>query len=663
MEAALLVQEKIWKWAVSHLKSDFEQESWQQPSEEENASLSFYLHFLEEERRLREEDILTLQEYSLEERVDRFRAIGPLTFLETSLDEEGRFLYHFQMPSETGLSKFREGDFLKLAPVGSADLQSGFSVIMAEYDRSNDRLSVLSRQGRPALSKRLLYSMEEDLTDWNTPKLTHVAQTVFSSERKHPVVNLFSGDWVMEQESDGLQRMGRRLRTLEPMSGLNATQRKALELPFRRRLSLIEGPPGTGKTYLLAWILIGLVLEAQETGRPLRITASALTHQAIDGVLQKVTDLINRHRLEDFPARVMKRGRWTGEEQHAADRTETIAQVEPLNSLEELSRTPYLILGSTGFGLYGLFKNQQDKIFPQIFDWVIFDEASQILVPQALLSLVYGKGNFLFLGDVKQLPPIILGSYDKPEDTDSPLSIPDVRQSVLALLLDRYGPEHRIRLDRTYRMNEDLCTFPSQIWYDGVLRAAPDNATSRLVLRESRHDDLVEHILNPEKPVALVLAEHGGSHQQSELETEIMAELAHRLMVEHGLSPEQLALISPHRAQNNATANRLSELLGDSFPVLPLIDTVERVQGAERDVILFAFTTSDPDHVTGEFLNNPNRFNVAITRARHKLIVVGSRTFFLTVPQTEEALKANRCFKEFLRFCRDRESVFVWEQG
>jgi superfamily I DNA and/or RNA helicase len=64
-----------------------------------------------------------------------------------------------------------------------------------------------------------------------------------------------------------------------------------------------------------------------------------------------------------------------------------------------------------------------------------------------------------------------------------------------------------------------------------------------------------------------------------------------------------------------------------------------------------------------EFLNNPNRFNVAITRARHKLIVVGSRAFFLAIPHDEEALRSNTCFKEFFQFCRGQGSLFVWEEN
>jgi len=156
------------------------------------------------------------------------------------------------------------------------------------------------------------------------------------------------------------------------------------------------------------------------------------------------------------------------------------------------------------------------------------------------------------------------------------------------------------------------------------------------------------------------LCDHYGSFQRSRLEAEIAAQLAGRLMVRYGLSADHLALVSPHRAHNNAVAARLRELPGMNSRTLPLIDTIERVQGAERDVVLFAFTTSDPDYVASEFINNPNRFNVAITRARKKLIVIGSPAFFLSIPQNEDMLRRNLCFKEFLRFCRERGSLLIW---
>ena len=121
-----------------------------------------YLSFLEEERRLRETDVITLQALPLEERVECFRAIGPLKFQTTTLDDEGHFLYEFQTAPEIGLSKFREGDFLVLAPVDLPDLQSGFPVILSAQERFSGRLWVQSRKGRLALNQRLLFSIPKN---------------------------------------------------------------------------------------------------------------------------------------------------------------------------------------------------------------------------------------------------------------------------------------------------------------------------------------------------------------------------------------------------------------------------------------------------------------------------------------------------------------------
>jgi superfamily I DNA and/or RNA helicase len=177
-----------------------------------------------------------------------------------------------------------------------------------------------------------------------------------------------------------------------------------------------------------------------------------------------------------------------------------------------------------------------------------------------------------------------------------------------------------------------------------------------------QHPDVVDAILAPQHPLTLVVAEHTSDHQQSLLEAEIIATLAARLLLDYGLSAERLAIVAPHRAQNNTIAQRLASLLTQRQATgpLPVIDTVERLQGAERDVLLFSLTTSDADHRENPFLNNPNRFNVAITRARHKLIVVGSRVFFTQVPRTAVGLQAHYGFRAFYDLCREQGSLFAW---
>jgi superfamily II DNA/RNA helicase len=643
----LVLQERLWQACAASLRSDWQQHRWDEATPDPQQALEHTSGaFLEQQRRWRERDILALQRLPLAERVEHYRALGPLAFQEATLDAEGRFLYHFRLPPEAPPARFRAGDFLKLNAVGSPDLQEGVPVLLTRYRAYDHRVAVAARRGRPVLSKQLHYTLEEDLEDWTTPRMLHAIREV-CAPGKHPhLTALLTGTLPLAQPVSGLAWGQRWLAQVD----LNARQREALLLPFRTRLGLIEGPPGTGKTYVLAWMLIALILEAWQAGRPLRLAVSALTHQAIDNVLLKVQQLLQGSTVQQFPAHCLK---W-GQRLPLGIDGDDEAPLTYVEDATQVLESPYLILGATGFGLYQLFDSHSGA-FPAFFDWVILDEASQMLLPQALLSLVYGKGQYVFCGDIQQLPPVVLGPQPAEQE-----AMPG--RSILAHLLATYGFSARVRLNETYRLNRELCQLPSRLWYRGDLRPAAANAEARLALPAVQQPDLVDAILAPQRPVTLVLAEHTTDHQRSSVEVDIVAMLASRLLLDYGVEAKRLAIVAPHRAQNNAIAQRLAQLLAQcgAATALPVIDTVERLQGAERDVLLFSVTTSDPDHRDSAFLNNPNRFNVAITRARHKLVVVGSTAFFSQVPHGEAALQANYCFKAYYHLCREQGSLFVW---
>jgi len=647
MQTHVLLQHRLWQTCAAVLQSD-----WQQRRGDDAAVSAGYplaracVAFLEQQRGWRERDITALQRLPLPERVERYRALGPLMFQDTTLDAEGRFLYHFRLPPETPPARFRAGDFLRLNALGSPDLQSGVAVILAHYEPHAHRLAVMARQGRPPLSKGIRYTLDEDIEDWTTPRVLHAVGEVFSMGKHPHVTALLEGCLPLQRPISGLAWAQNWLQQVD----LNARQRDALLLPFRSRVGLIEGPPGTGKTHVLAWMLIALILEAWHAGRPLRVAVSALTHQAIDTLLAKVQHLIQDPHVTPFPGRCLKWGRRLAVDPEDTD-TPVLTYVD---NAAEVLEAPHLILGATGFGLYQLCDSQSGH-FPAFFDWIILDEASQMLLPQALLSLVYGKGHYVFCGDVQQLPPIVLGPHPMTEG-----AAPE--RSILAHLLATYDPAVRVRLNETYRLNQELCTLPSRLWYQGDLHPAPANATTCLALPAPQHSDLIDAILAPERPMTLVLAEHTMEAQQSLLEVEIITALAIRLLLDYGVAAERLAILAPHRAQNSAITHSLALQLTErgATGALPVIDTVERLQGAERDVVLFSLTTSDPDHLASPFLNNPNRFNVAITRARHKLVVVGSPAFFTQVPHTDEGLQAHHCFKAYYHLCRERGALFAW---
>jgi superfamily II DNA/RNA helicase len=651
LSAHLKLQQQVWQICTTHVHSAWRQQTWSAiPPTPQQTWERDCVEFLEQQQHWREQDILALQQLPLAERAERYRALGPLQFETTTLDAEGRFLVHFQLPAEAQPTRFRPGDFLRLNPVGSPDLQAGASVILAQYEPHAGRLAVIVRQGQvPSFSTRLRYALDEDLENWTTPRVLHAVREVFTPGKHPDLTALLDGALPLQHPAPGLAWAQDWLQRVE----LNGRQREALLLPFRSRLGLIEGPPGTGKTHLLACMLIALLLEASEVGRPLRLAVSALTHQAIDNVLLKVQELLQSPVGRNFPGVCLKWGRRLSLADDAEEPALTYAE-----RADEVLQAPYVILGATGFGLYQLFESQAGH-FPAFFDWVIVDEASQVLLPQALLSLAYGKGQYIFCGDIRQLPPVVRG----PQATDNAAQ---PERSILAHLTDIYDAAVRVRLNQTYRLNQALCELPSRLWYQGDLRPAELYANARLVVPPVQHPDIVDTVLDPQRPATLVLADHTTDQQQSPLEVDIITVLAARLLLNYGLEPERLAILAPHRAQNNAIVRRLSHLLArhrsQDALALPVIDTVERLQGAERDVVLFSLTTSDPDRLESPFLNNPNRFNVAITRARHKLIVVGSTAFLTLVPRTETALQAHQGFTAYYHLCRERQALFACGQ-
>ncbi|RWX43807.1 hypothetical protein H206_02443 [Candidatus Electrothrix aarhusensis] len=195
LAAVLNIDMQLQQWITSHLSSDWSRESGEagdnldDPAQTGLNRGQAHQHFIEAERAFQEKDIRDLQELSLAERVERFRALGPLNFKGTGLDDEGRFLYLFEVAdgAESGVSKFRQGDFLKLVPRGVKDLQSGMPVVVDSYEPHRGSVALSSRQrGTLQLQKNLAYSLEEDADDWTTPKLIKVVQTVYSDKVHHP---------------------------------------------------------------------------------------------------------------------------------------------------------------------------------------------------------------------------------------------------------------------------------------------------------------------------------------------------------------------------------------------------------------------------------------------------------------------------------------------
>ena len=167
---------------------------------------------------------------------------------------------------------------------------------------------------------------------------------------------------------------------------------------------------------------------------------------------------------------------------------------------------------------------------------------------------------------------------------------------------------------------------------------------------------LFRSLLDPAHPRVFCRVAHRDSRRRSEEEADLVAGIVQELL-RCGVAPREIAVIAPFRAQANAIRIALQKSDPDRVPSRDLVvDTVERMQGQERDVVIVSFTASDPAWVTrlAEFYFQPERLNVAVTRAKRKLILVGS-------PRVLDAFPADPRLREGVNLLRSllAESTLV----
>ena len=450
---------------------------------------------------------------------------------------------------------------------------------------------------------------------------------------------------------------------------LNEDQERAWRAVFRRPISLIWGPPGTGKTYLLAWILIGLAAAARREGRPLRVLVAAATHRAIANVLARLAAERRRCDPANVPLRAVKlRGSGSAADgELEASGVEVVPDSLLRELLDEAATTAIpLVVGGTVWSVWkqmrtaagGEGEEEADSgdIPRPWFDLVVIDEASQMKVAESLIALssLRQGGQVVFCGDDRQLSPVVHGSYG------------DEAGSLFGSAFSHFASHFpKLRLRESRRMNAALVEYPREIFYPGLLSMTPHRA---LQLAPAGGDDedalLRELFLAPDD--AVVLCVHSGPRAtaRNPFEAALVARLAH--LARHSLVDpdsgeifgaerfvsEAFAVLSPHRAQNSAILAEMRRH-GLAPHETPVVDTVERMQGNEREMIVVSYAVADREYAESEaeFLLDPSRFNVSITRARAKLIVLVSQAVLDALPGEESVLSGSMALKGYVEHC------------
>ncbi|MFC0297560.1 bifunctional RecB family nuclease/DEAD/DEAH box helicase [Geobacillus jurassicus] len=408
-------------------------------------------------------------------------------------------------------------------------------------------------------------------------------------------------------------------------SGLTKSQRQAFLHFLHHTLTLVWGPPGTGKTHFIAAALQLLMTIYEKRGRRLAILVSGFTHAAIENCLRKIQELVPRHRVH-----IAKLG------EIQTEKAKGMAEVADRELSDWLSNGGHRVLGAT---LYSIQKAYEKGYINEEFDVVVLDEASQIRVADSLLALSHVKkaGRLLIVGDHFQLPPIIQGTYAVTEGE------PPLFDSIFRLLFDADAEKRFTRqLTDNFRMNEALCRYPAERIYGSDYTAFNKRIASQtLALAAARPaDEWVEAALDPDYPLVVCVYDGAYGTQENEAEARWVASitkvLRERLLDDNGQRYDDtsdgdqafwrhgLFIISPHRAQIRAIRREL-ERQGLRPPFF--VDTVDKMQGQEAEAVIISYGVADPElaMMEGEFIYSLNRLNVSLTRARKKAIIFLSR--------------------------------------
>jgi len=436
--------------------------------------------------------------------------------------------------------------------------------------------------------------------------LNHVGDSVIGRERILPLL------MDLEQPKLVTSRIERGL-ALAEQAGLNWSQQEAMAHAFATdSFYLIQGPPGTGKTRVLAHLAEALVDEGE------RVLVTAFTHRAINNAL----NTLSRY-APDTPA--CKIGDPKRATDLAVDNHPSFS-VSPMMEMENgyvIGATPYATCFSRLDGVE--------------FDTVIIDEASQMTLPLAIMAMLAGR-KYIFIGDHHQLPPVLVSQ-----------PIWEAFQySVFGDLVDR-GFDTMLR--ETYRLNNDLVSWPNRHFYEGLL-TPNEHIAERKVSYQTKPTKFV-FPLHPDRRKVFIDLGHRNATTQSSTEARLIADLVETLLMS-GFPPEEIGIVTPYRAQARALRSMIRRISSDDGVLKKLIvDTVERMQGQERELIILSLTTSNPTFALdlADFFFQAQRLNVAVTRARSKLIIVGSTHLFEIELDDEEHREAISRLQDLIQSC------------
>ena len=409
---------------------------------------------------------------------------------------------------------------------------------------------------------------------------------------------------------------------------LNDSQKRAVQnavnLSQNDPFYLIHGPPGTGKTTVITEI----VRQLNRFGKKVLITSH--TNVAVDNVMENIFP-----DLGSVSVRLGLRSKVTPQ----------LRKLVPTKDEEILHLKVDKIVGATLSKVSMLVMTGKINWENPFFDYVIIDESSMATIPLTLVGLLCGK-MFILVGDQKQLPPIT-----KTESNDLQRYIRDKRayESLFGLLIETH-PQKSTMLDVQYRSHPDIIEFSSKQFYEGRIKSDRQCHQRILQLERRIQNEKIPGILNTKplvcidssrfNPEGWIQKSHFGEYSFfNEYEAAIALAVRDDLL-RSGIKKGQISIITPFSIQRQVIRNAVRKKYGqnEEDDVLSIEDltaaTVDSFQGKERDCIIFCITWVHRNKKQGlpKALKDWRKLNVALTRPKKKMIIVGAISEFTEFP-------------------------------
>jgi DNA replication ATP-dependent helicase Dna2 len=410
--------------------------------------------------------------------------------------------------------------------------------------------------------------------------------------------------------------------TLTDRANINIDQRRAIEKVMSARdYALVLGMPGTGKTTTIAHIIRALVSQGKS------VLLTSYTHTAVDNILLKLRD-------DKIPIlRLGAIAKIAPGVQEFAD-----LAAKPKETFEQIRSSWHdsPVVATTCLGINHPLFNERT------FDYCIVDEASQITLPVCLGPIRMAR-TFVLVGDHNQLPPLVQNEEARVGGLDI---------SLFKHLSDMH-PSSVVNLEHQYRMCEEVMTLSNNLIYDGRLKCGTPEVAARSIyipniaalkahhfnptnlsqctksicpapakgacwLRDLLSPSAKARFVNTDPLLPLSREEAKGNRIVNPTEVTICVQLVESLL-SVGIPASSIGVMTHYRSQLSLLKNGLR-----AHPDVEM-HTADRFQGRDKEVIILSLVRSNEAKSIGELLKDWRRINVAFTRAKTKLLVVGSR--------------------------------------